>query len=664
MNYSKRPQNREKGVLLPVFSLPSKYGIGCFSKEARDLIDWLGETGHAYWQILPLNPTGVADSPYQPLSSFAGNAYFIDPEQLAEQGLISEEELAGYDFGENPARVDYDALYETRMEMLRVAYSRFARQQAAGAAATSGGATATGTPQKATSGGAVATGVPQAAPPTPYRRFLDANAFWLEDYALFMSLRDEYGKELSWDEWPTELRRREDAAMGAARERHAEDIGFYRWTQYEFYRQWSALKEYANRTGVQIIGDMPVYVSYDSSDCWAAPEQFQLDEDLRPTLIAGVPPDDFAVEGQLWGNPLYDWEKMKANGYHWWISRILQSFVMYDVIRLDHFRGYEAYYSCEADAPNAMNGFWRPGPGLDLFQRLEQGPDQFIAEDLGFLTEGVRQLLQETGFPGTKVLQFAFDNDPGNMYLPENYGENCAVYTGTHDNDTTVGWYRKLSQDERAGILQYLGYTVEEAWWLVLEADAATLRGEALAEPVYQAVNAVYGGEAPVEAKRQSMNEVYGGEAPAEAKRQAMNEVYGGEAPAEAGAKADRVAPRSSSGDATPAGQRVENAGPAADVYDQTSAEPAPDSKEAGSVPVRLHAICAANQNGQIPDPAIIATDGLIEKAMNSSAKIVIIPLQDYLHLGTEARVNVPGTIVDNWCWRTTALQQLCRDTD
>ncbi|MBQ9060946.1 MAG: 4-alpha-glucanotransferase [Firmicutes bacterium] len=537
-----RPDNRAKGVLLPVFSLPSGYGTGCFSDEARRFIDWLKETGHSYWQILPLNPTGVADSPYQPLSSFAGNAYFIDPVQLVDQGLITEEELEGFDFGSDPARVDYDALFGSRMKMLRLAYSRFAAQRREGA------------------GGA-------------YDRFAAENAFWLEDFALFMALRENFGRDLSWDEWPEDLRRRKGPAMDRALAEHAEDVDFYRWIQFEFYRQWLDLKQYANEAGVKIIGDMPVYVSYDSSDCWADPDQFQLGEDLQPRVIAGVPPDAFAAEGQLWGNPLYDWDKMKEDGYHWWISRIRQSFVLYDVIRLDHFRGYEAYYSCAADAENAMHGTWHRGPGMDLFRRLsekggpcpaEDGPlrGRFIAEDLGHLTEGVRQLLEESGFPGTKVLQFAFDGDPANPYLTENYSGPCVVYTGTHDNNTTAGWFRELSQDDRAGILQYLGYTGEEAWWFVLESDAAVLRGEKLEDP------------------------------------------YCG--PEEAGGMAAPIS---------------------------------------GRIPAQL-------LNGRIPDPSIIATELLIDKAFRSSAQLAIIPLQDYLHLGSEARVNVPGTVVDNWCWR------------
>lgn len=552
-----RPENKAKGVLLPVFSLPSPYGTGCFSEEARRFIDWLKDTGHTYWQILPLNPTGVADSPYQPLSSFAGNAYFIDPAQLVEQGLLSQEELEGFDFGDDPSKVDYDVLYDSRMPMLRLAYSRFAAPREASGAAE------------------------------PLEEFARENAFWLEDFALFMSLRDEFGKELSWDEWPEELRRREPQAMVRAADRHSRDVDFYRWCQYEFYRQWLDLKNYANQAGVKIIGDMPVYVSYDSSDCWADPDQFQLDEDLLPRVIAGVPPDAFTAEGQLWGNPLYDWEKMKQNGYQWWISRIRQSFVLYDVIRLDHFRGYESYYSCAADAENALRGVWHPGPGMDLFQRLEnvmnpQEPspeDRFIAEDLGHLTPGVRQLLEDSGFPGTKVLQFAFDGDPGNPYLTENYARPCVVYTGTHDNNTTAGWFRELDQDARAGILQYLGYTAEEAWWFILESDAALLRGERLAEP-----------------------------------RDAFPEHIAAE---------PRIC---------------------------IAADPGDDSAAADS-DIRIP---AQPLSGRIPDPAIIATDLLIDKAFRSSAKLAVIPLQDYLHLGSEARVNVPGTVVDNWAWRYT----------
>ncbi|MBQ9015013.1 MAG: 4-alpha-glucanotransferase [Firmicutes bacterium] len=574
-----RPDNREKGVLLPVFSLPSPYGTGCFSEEARRFIDWLKDTGHTCWQILPLNPTGVADSPYQPLSSFAGNAYFIDPAQLVEQGLLSQEELEGFDFGDDPSKVDYDALFDSRMPMLRLAHSRFAAQrlewaESAGRGDTSGCGETSGCGDL--SGAA-----------DPLEEFVRENAFWLEDFALFMSLRDEFGKELSWDEWPEELRRRDPQAMARAAARHSTDVDFYRWCQYEFYRQWLDLKRYANQAGVKIVGDMPVYVSYDSSDCWADPDQFQLGEDLLPRVIAGVPPDAFAAEGQLWGNPLYDWEKMKKDGYRWWIRRIRQSFVLYDVIRLDHFRGYESYYSCDADAENAMHGVWHPGPGMDIFQRLEQQKDCFIAEDLGHLTPGVRQLLEDSGFPGMKVLQFAFDGDPRNPYLTENYAGPCVVYTGTHDNNTTAGWFRELEQNARAGILQYLGYTVEEAWWFVLESDAAHLRGEKLADP-----------------------------------RDASLEHIAAEPPTCI----------------------------AAEPLTCAAAEPREDSAAAAS-DIRIP---AQPLNGRIPDPAIIATDLLIDKAFRSSAKLAVIPLQDYLHLGSEARVNVPGTVVDNWAWRYT----------
>lgn len=527
MMQRKRPSGREKGVLLPVFSLPSEYGTGCFSQEARDFIDLLQETGHTYWQILPLNPTGVADSPYQPLSSFAGNAYFIDPVQLVAQGLLTQEELDGFDFGEDPSRVDYEALFNSRLAMLKLAYCRFDDRGRAGEV------------------------------PEDFPDFLRENEFWLEDYVLFMTLREHFGRELSWDEWPEELRRREPEAMERAREEHAETIGFYRWRQYEFYRQWGNLKRYANERGVRIIGDMPAYVSYDSSDCWAAPDQFQLGQDLLPVMIAGVPPDGFSDEGQLWGNPLYDWDKMEGDGYSWWISRIRQSFRLYDVIRLDHFRGYEAYYSCDAAAENAMHGIWRKGPGLELFRALEEEMDcwndidrsiplseRFIAEDLGFLTEEVHELLRKTGFPGTKVLQFAFDGDPNNLYLPENYHENCVVYTGTHDNDTTTGWFHSLSREAQAGILQYLGFSGTDAWKLVLEYDAFIKAQGAGLEPA---------------------------------------------------ALSDASAP---------------------------------------------------------PDPAVRATDLLVRKALDSRAKIAIIPLQDYLHLDSEARTNTPGTIVNNWCVR------------
>ena len=582
MMHKTRPEQKPKGVLLPVFSLPSKYGTGCFSREAREFIDWLRETGHTYWQILPLNPTGVADSPYQPLSSFAGNAHFIDPVQLVETGLLTEEEIAGLAFGDDPARIDYETLYDSRLAMLKLAYRRFTERCRVEDVTSGAGEIGAGE---------IGAGEIGADEARRYAAFAKENAFWLDDYAMFMALRERFGRELSWDDWPDELRLRDKAALERAAKDSdlAETIGFHRWTQYEFYRQWDDLKSYANKAGVRIIGDMPVYVSYDSTDCWADPGQFQLDQDLQPVMIAGVPPDGFSDEGQLWGNPLYDWEKMKADGYAWWISRIRQSFRLYDVIRLDHFRGYEAYYSCSADAENAMHGIWRKGPGMDLFRKLEEVMDgdgskrgaiplrmRFIAEDLGFLTEDVYQLLRDTGFPGTRVLQFAFDGDPENLYLPENFHENCVVYTGTHDNDTTVGWFRSLSGDAQAGILQYLGLPGIEAWKLVLEYDAFR--------------------------KAQEME--------------------------------------SSGVDA----QRADALG--ADVKEA-------DVKEAEVAGAENHPVSSAASDAP-PDPAILAAELLVSKALDSKAKLAIIPLQDYLLLGSEARVNVPGTVGENWRWRVT----------
>ena len=519
-----RLPGKKKGVLMPLFSLPSKYGIGCISEEAYRFVDWLAETGHEYWQMLPLNPTGNADSPYQPLSSFAGNAYFIDPAALIRQGLLSEDEAAEFDpdgCGNAAAAsccggavsdgisgcVNYEGLYDVRMEMLRTAYHRFD----AGEGSDDG----------------VGIGFGSKA----FRDFCDYNEYWLDDYALYMALREKIGKEFSWDEWPEPLQRREAWAINEAREECADWIGFYKWTQFEFFRQWAALKSYANGAGIKIIGDMPIYVSYDSADCWANPEQFLLDENLKPLLIAGVPPDAFTAEGQLWGNPLYDWEKMKKEGYLWWILKTRHSFFLYDVIRLDHFRGFESYYAVAADAENAMHGEWKKGPGMELFNTLVREMDDirlsdlFIAEDLGFLTEDVHQLLRDSGLPGTKVLQFAFDGDPGNIYLPENYPENCVVYTGTHDNDTTVGWFESLEDREREPILRYLGI------------------------------------ERP---------------------------------------------------------------------HDSTDSHP------------NASGTCLADE----------VCDALIEKALTSRADLCIIPLQDYLHLGSEARTNIPGTVGGNWCWR------------
>ena len=413
---------RESGILLPVFALPSAYGIGCFSKEAYEFVDQLKEAGQSKWQILPLGPTGYGDSPYQSFSTFAGNPYFIDLETLIREGLLTEEECKSYDFGEIQDSIDYEKLYLNRFKILHQAYRRFDGSQN-----------------------------------WEYREFLDENRDWLDEYCLFMALKNKHGG-VSWREWKAPYRDRVENALEEARSELAGEIDFYRFQQYEFNRQWKRLHAYANENGIEIIGDIPIYVAFDSADTWAAPELFQFDENKEPSAVAGCPPDGFSATGQLWGNPLYDWEYHKKTGYAWWMRRIVHCFRLYDIVRIDHFRGFDEYYAIPNGEKTAVNGKWMPGPGIEFFRTMEEklGRLNIIAEDLGFLTDSVLKLLDDTGFPGMKVIQFAFDSREAANYLPHTYTENCVVYTGTHDNDTTRGWYHHVNKECRDFAKEYL----------------------------------------------------------------------------------------------------------------------------------------------------------------------------------------------------------------
>ncbi len=398
---------RASGILMPVFSLPTRYGIGTLGREAYEFVDFLKKAGQSYWQLLPLNPTNYGDSPYQSFSAAAGNPYFIDLTLLTQQGLLTPVDYAQVDFGDDPGVVDYGKLYRERLPVLRKAYARFAGGE-------------------------------------DFARFCAAEADWLEDYALFMAAKERCG-EGSWREWPQALRRRQPAAMAGLRAACGDAIRFYQFLQYEFDVQWKALKGYANENGIKIIGDMPIYVADDSADVWAHPEQFDLDEELLPRVVAGCPPDAFSADGQLWGMPVYNWKHMAAEtpAYGWWRQRMRRALQLYDVVRIDHFRGFESYYCIPYGAKTARKGTWRKGPGMALFRALQEELGEklpIIAEDLGFLTAGVHRLLEETGFPGMKVMEFAFDTREESDYLPHNYRHNAVVYTGTHDNDTVMGW--------------------------------------------------------------------------------------------------------------------------------------------------------------------------------------------------------------------------------
>ncbi|MBQ9361384.1 MAG: 4-alpha-glucanotransferase [Lachnospiraceae bacterium] len=413
---------RRSGVLMAVSSLPGKYGIGCFSKEAYKFVDDLKEAGQSLWQILPLGPTSYGDSPYQSFSTFAGNPYFIDPDTLIAKKWLTKRDCESYDWGKDETRVDYAKIYYSRFKLLRRAYKRS-----------------------------------KIASDRGFLRFIKANAFWLPDYALFMALKDAHGGK-SWETWEKPLRFREKAAIDEARRKYADDIGFYEFIQYEFSLEWKELKKYANKQGIEIVGDIPIYVAFDSADAWANPKLFEFDEELRPVAVAGCPPDAFSADGQLWGNPLYRWDVHKKSGYAWWMKRIENCFKLYDVVRIDHFRGFDEYYRIPYPAENARNGKWMKGPGFDLFKVMKRklGEKQVIAEDLGFLTPSVLKLVARTGYPGMKVLQFAFDPREESDYLPQNYVRNSVVYTGTHDNDTTLSWYYDISARDRRFAAEYL----------------------------------------------------------------------------------------------------------------------------------------------------------------------------------------------------------------
>lgn len=416
---------RASGVLLPVFSLPGKYGIGCFSKEAYRFVDFLELAGQSFWQILPLGPTSYGDSPYQSFSTFAGNPYFISLEELIQQGLLTRELCERSDYGNDDVSIDYGALYKSRFELLRTAFSN-----------------------------------KNLAEDADYKKFMEENDFWVHDYSEYMAIKNHF-QDKSWNEWEEDIRLRNPEALAKYRSELAEDIDFYCYLQYEFYSEWNKLKEYANKKGIRIIGDIPIYVSYDSADVWAHPELFKLDKDGQPVAVAGCPPDGFAPTGQLWGNPIYDWDYHKKTEYAWWTQRMTKCAELYDVIRIDHFRGFDQFYSIPYPAETAEDGKWVDGPGFDLFRHLSTKLKdvEIIAEDLGFITDTVRKLVKDTGYPNMKVVEFAFDaRDTGaaNDYLPHNYGTNCVAYTGTHDNETLVGWLQGIPKEDLQLVAEYV----------------------------------------------------------------------------------------------------------------------------------------------------------------------------------------------------------------
>lgn len=419
---------RGSGILMHITSLPGPYGVGTFGKSAYDFVDFLRKAGQTHWQLLPLNPTGYGDSPYQSCSAYAGNHYLIDLDTLIQEGLLLPEEVNGISWNQREDRVDFGLLYQNRMSILRLAFSRFTQEEM-------------------------------------LDHFCRKNGDWLPDFALFMALKDQFGGK-PWYQWEEPLKRREPEAIWKARRRLGDEIRFYSFVQYLFDRQWSALRSYAREKGICIIGDVPIYVPLDSVEVWSSPAMFQLDEQRNPTAVAGCPPDAFSADGQLWGNPLFAWDAMAKDGYRWWISRLAAAGRRYDVVRLDHFRGFEAYWSVPAGDTTAKNGTWVKGPGLAFIQAVQQAlPDlQMIAEDLGFLTPEVLALRDDAGLPGMKVLEFAFDSREPSDYLPHNYIQNTVCYTGTHDNLTLQQWFETAPEEAVAYAAAYMGLSEQEGF--------------------------------------------------------------------------------------------------------------------------------------------------------------------------------------------------------
>ncbi len=429
---------RESGILLHPTSFPSRFGIGDLGGAAYEFIDFMAQAGQRIWQILPLGPTGYGDSPYLAFSAMAGNPLMISPDRLKEDGLLSEEDFHG--LPEFPQKVDFGWVHHVKMPLLRKACEAFQTQA---------------DPDRM----------------KEFDQFCQEKADWLEDYALFRALKDAHDGA-DWNTWEASIASRQPEAMQEWRDKLASEVFFHKFMQFQFFRQWSALKQYANEKGIRIMGDVPIYVAFDSSDVWAYPQFFCLDEETKkPTLVAGVPPDYFSATGQLWGNPIYNWEELQKEDFRWWMQRFRSLFDMVDLVRIDHFRAFEAYWAVPGNETTAINGEWVKAPGREFFQRLRQelGGLPIVAEDLGLITPEVEELRDEFEFPGMKILHFAFDSGSDNPYLPFCYPRNCIVYTGTHDNDTTVGWFYKRSQEEQQRVINYLGCTSQDGihWDLI-----------------------------------------------------------------------------------------------------------------------------------------------------------------------------------------------------
>lgn len=424
---------RTSGVLLHISSLPSDYGIGTMGTEAYKFVDFLKTARQSMWQILPVGPTSYGDSPYQSFSTNAGNPYFIDLDLLYDEGLLKKNEYSSINWGSDIRRVDYEAIYNKRFKVLRKAFDRF-----------------------------------KTGDMTAFNAFIQENENWISNYALFMSIKDA-NNGISWLEWDESLRKRDSHALWEFKSSHEDDVLFWEFLQFKFFEQWNALKQYANDAGISIVGDIPIYVALDSAEVWVYPDLFELDGNLIPIAVAGCPPDAFSLTGQLWGNPLYNWQRHKEFGYNWWIDRIRSATSLYDIVRIDHFRGFEGYYAIPYGHETAEHGEWRKGPGMDLFNAVSQelGSLPIIAEDLGFLTEDVHKLLKDSGFPGMKVLEFAFDPREESNYLPHTYTKNSVVYVGTHDNNTTLGWIDELDKPTLDFCKKYLDTDSDILWRMI-----------------------------------------------------------------------------------------------------------------------------------------------------------------------------------------------------
>ena len=433
---------RVSGVLMPITSLPSPYGIGTIGKEARKFADFLKAAGQSIWQILPVGPTSYGDSPYQSFSTYAGNPYMIDLDMLVEEGLLTVSQINQYYWGNNDEEIDYGAIYFSRFEVLKIAYTNFKEGD-----------------QKA------------------FLSFKRRNAKWLKDYALYMAVKLYFGNK-AWSEWDDEsIRLRDPAAVNRYTRKFRKEIDFWKWLQFKFYEQWESFRAYVNDLGIKLLGDMPIYVAMDSADTWANPEVFWLDEERQPVCVAGCPPDYFSETGQLWGNPLYDWDYLEETNFKWWMGRIKAADKLFDITRIDHFRAFDTYYAIPFGAKTAIEGEWIDGPGIEFFNVMRDtlGDIKIVAEDLGELFDSVKELLKESGYPGMKVLEFAFADDDENDFLPHNFTENCVVYTGTHDNDTVLGWYSQAEGWEKEHCNQYMADFVgmkpgSEVNWKFIEA--------------------------------------------------------------------------------------------------------------------------------------------------------------------------------------------------